>query len=75
MRHIDHVITRKDKVILMTNESQGNKKFYTLAARDPKGANAWVYWYFKIGEVRLLPDGGIDDSCDNVSFIHSWEQG
>lgn len=72
MRALDHVITRKDKVILMTSE---DKEFYTLAERDNKGATAWVYWYFKIGQVRLKVDGTVDDSFDNVSFIKSWKQG
>jgi hypothetical protein len=56
----------------MTTE---NKEFHTLAVRDKNGGLAWVYWYFKIGEVRLKSDGTIDDSLDNVSFITSWKQG
>ena len=72
MRALDQVITRRDKVVLMTNE---DKEFHTLAERDRQGGIAWVYWYFKIGEVRIKSDGTIDDSLDNVSFIQTWRQG
>lgn len=75
MRSLDHVITRKDKVILLTSDVTGNKEFYTLAERNNTGATAWVYWYFKIGEVRLKADGTIDNTLDNVSFITGWKQG
>ena len=72
MRGLDQAITRRDKVILLTADE---KKFYTLAERDKRGGVAWVYWYFKIGEVRLKSDGTVDSDLDNVSFIKSWRQG
>ena len=68
MRHCESVVMNRDKVTLVAFDKT---EFPTIAVRRGGKAYAYIYWYFKIGEVELVSNGG----CKGEPPIERWKRG